>query len=272
MPLCQDSVTPRGGLYELPWASQQEIDEFAAGLSEVQREMRLGFTRYPRTDCAYYSAWGSHLVLDQPPSWWFEELAAAGRERRQSRIRVGVGVDHGSKPGAQVAILVAIMGYGLHARIWILDEYVSGSTTSEQDAVGVVAMLRRNGLEIKDVDLWVGDRAHDFRGGRKANQYFRQGLAKQLGFDISRRGWGDKIPRPLQMMAVPRKSLNSAYEGADIIHRRMLRGPDYYAVSSCCKSLDESHRTWRGGQREPAKDACDAERYIVVPMMEGRHR
>ena len=47
-------------------------------------------------------------------------------------------------------------------------------------------------------------------------------------------------------------------------------GHDYYTVARRCEQLDSDHREWRGGKNEPAKDGCDAERYIVVPMVEGR--
>lgn len=272
MPLDADAVTPRGGMYEIPWATQEEIDQFEAGLSIVQREMRMGRSRHPKTDAAYYSAWGDHLVMDRPPPWFYEELDAAHRERRKGRIRVGVGVDHGSKPGAQRAVLVNVMGFGLHAKVWVADEYEAGGTTSRQDAAGLIAMLERNHLAPKDVDLWVGDRAHDWRGGKKANQYLMQGIAAVLGYDVNRRGWVSKLPRQLQMMRTPRKSLSSVYEGADIIHRMMLRGRDTYAVNRRCVKLDEDHRQWRGGHREPAKDGCDAERYVIIPMIEGLDR
>lgn len=264
-----DAVTPRGGLYEIPWATGQEIKEFEEGLSAVQRDMRMGRCRIPKTTEAYYSAWGPHLVLTEPPAW-FVKACGAGAGRTP---RIGIGIDHGSKPGAQRAVLSCAWGTGSHTRIWVPDEYkADGRTEAADDARGILEMLRRNGYAIEDVDQWVGDRAHagDWRGGKKSNFRLQQAIAEATGLDTRTRGWIEKLPAALRHIAIPAKRDRSVYEGADIIHRAMLRGPEWYAVSARCHDLDEDHRTWRGTKNEPAKDGCDAERYIVVPQLEGR--
>jgi len=266
-PLTLDAVTPRGGRFEIPWATQEEIDQFAAGLSAKERDMRMGLVRTPKSQTAYYSAWGSHLLLDTAPTWWTKACATA------SPPRVGIGIDHGSKPGAQRVVLASVLGTSPHARVWIMDEYTAeGRTESADDAKGIVEMLQRNGMDWSHVDQWVGDRAHggDFRGGKKANFYLQQHLAELMGVSTSSRGWMERLPAPLRQIHTPYKRDKSVYEGADILHRLMLKGPEWYAVSSRCVQLDEDHRTWEGGRYEPAKDGCDAERYIVVPMIEGK--
>lgn len=268
-----DAVTPRGGLVEVPWATKQEIDELEQGLSPVIRNCRMGRSRKPRTDTAYYGAWGDHLRIDTLPPWMEEAI------RDRIKIPVGVGIDHGSRPGAQRAVLVAALGVGLRARVHVLDEYTGdGRTESEEDARGIIEMLRRNRIRLEDVDRWVGDRAHagDFRGGKKSNFRLQQAIAEARGVNTTTRGWLRKLPKPLQGIRTPYKRDKSVYEGADIIHRLMVRtdldqaGRDYYSVARKCEQLDSDHREWRGGKNEPAKDGCDAERYIIVPMVEGR--
>jgi len=278
-PLTVAAVTPVGGMFPVPWITQEEIDQFEYGLSARVRDMRMGRSRIPQGDAAQYSAWGPHLILDEPPRWW--RRAVASQDRRRMPL-VGIGMDHGSKPGAQRATMAhSNRATGLHSRIWIPDEYKSTAGRSEhEDARGVLAMLERQSLDVRDVDIWVGDRAHagDSRGGRKSNLRFQEAMAAQMGIDTNRRRWSSKLPINLREMRTPYKYDNSVFEGVDIIHRLMLRatdeeaGTEWYAVHRRCVYLDEDHREWKGSWKEPAKDGCDSERYIVVPMVEGKKR
>lgn len=261
------AVTPRGGLLEIPWMTQREIDEFEAGCSAASRDCRMGRTRRPSMESAVYSSWGEHLILSEPPSWLARAIA------RGQEVRVGIGIDHGSKPGAERTVLVYALGRGIHTRIWVVDEHYSdGRSETADDAKGLLAMLDRQGLRLDQVDQWVGDRAHrgDRRGGKKSNQRLQQAVAELMGIDTRQFGWIRRLPEPFQKMHTPAKRDGSVYEGADIIHELMTRGRDYYAVSSACKQLDKDHSNWKGGATESAKDGCDAERYIIVPMVEGR--
>lgn len=255
--LTLDAVTPRGGLVERPWMDAREIAEFTAGLSAIQVDMRCGRARGPRLDTAYFSAWGPHLVSDQRPP---------------DGTPIGVGIDHGSKPGAQRAVLSAVAGRGLGARIWTLDEYQSaGRSDEEQDATGILDMLTRQGVKLEDVDLWVGDRAHygDRRGGIKSNDRLKAAIAKRMGLDTSRRGWSEKLPRPLRFMRTPRKYDRSVWEGVDILHKAMLGESPRLLVASRCKPLIEDIECWQGATTDPHKDGIDAWRYAVIPMLEG---
>ncbi len=278
-PLTMQAVTPVGSMFPVPWISQTEIDQFEYGLSARVRDMRMGRNRSPQKDTAQYSAWGPHLLVDEPPRWW-RSAVATGDKRRTPLV--GIGMDHGSKPGAQRATMAhSNRATGLHSRIYIPDEYKSEGGRSEyEDARGVMDMLERQGLEVRDVDIWVGDRAHagDAKGGAKSNMRFQEAMASMLGIDTNRRRWLSRLPLNRREMRKPYKYDNSVYEGADIIHRLMLRatddeaGTEWYAVNRRCKHLDEDHREWQGGHKEPAKDGCDSERYIVVPMVEGKKR
>jgi len=258
--LTLDAVTPRGGLVELPWMHPEEIQQFEEGLSKLHADMRMGRTRTPLANQVYFSAWGPHLV---------------GETRPPAGTRVGVGIDHGSKPGAQRAVLGAVGGRGLHSRVWVMDEYQGdGRTESEQDARGILAMLARNDLAVADVDVWVGDRAHhgDHRGGKKSNQRLKAAIAEALGHDTSRRGWTEKLPKPLRYMVVPRKYDQSVWEGCDILHRLMVGVTPRLTVNPRCTVLAEDLAGWQGGLNDPHKDGIDAFRYFAVPMVEGeRH-
>lgn len=264
VPLTMDAVTPRGGVFELPWMTQEEVDQFEQGLSRVEADMRMGRTRTPRTDSAYFSAWRGDLVVD----------------RRMVDLvgwRVGIGIDHGSTPGSQRAILVAVGGRGLYSEVHVLDEYqAAGRTETADDARAVVAMLERQGLTLADVDQWVGDRAHhgDHMGGKKRNSWLRMSMARQLGMDTTRRGWSESLPEPLRSMRTPRKYDQSVWEGSEILHRLMVQKPARFTVDPRCSVLIDDLNSWRGSTSatDPNKHGIDALRYIAVPMVEGaRH-
>ena len=258
--LTVDAVTPRGGILELPWMTQAEIDRFEFGVSKLVADMRMGRTRYPQLDTAYFNLWGPHLVSD---------------ERPPAGTHVGVGLDHGSKPGAQRAVLVAVLGHGLTSRVWALDEYTGdGRTESEQDAAGILAMIKRNHLELSDIDKWVGDRSHGGYGyggkGKKSNARLRESIARTVGIDTSRRGWAGKLPEPLgRFFWTPRKYDGSMWEGMAALHAITAADPPRLIVNPRCGHLIEDFERWQGSTRDPHKDGLDAFRYITVPMVEG---
>jgi len=253
------NVTPRGGLVEVPWMSQAEIDRLAVGVSAIQVDMRMGRSRYPRSDTAYFSCWGPHLVSE---------------ERPPAGTSVAVGIDHGSKPGAQRAVLIAMGGHSLMAKCWVLDEYKGdGRTESEEDARGILAMLERQGLRLEDVDRWIGDRAHGgYRGGqgRKSNERLKAAIAKALGHDISVPGWSEKLPRPLARMWMPKKKDRSHLEGMEVLFQLMVSGR--LVIAPRCTELVTDIREWAGSSRDPHKDGLDAWRYGVEAMLPGERR
>lgn len=262
--LTLDAVTPQGGLWPRPWMTQQEIDEFLAGISAVEADMRAGRSRQPRRHTAYFSAWGPHLMgscqvgIDIPPG-----------------TRLGIGIDHGSRPGAQRAMLVACGGTDLLARAWVIDEYQGdGRTESEEDAAGIVSMIVRNGLTLGDIDLWIGDRAHggDRRGGMKSNERLKRAIAAHLGHDVRGRGWSAKLPKALRHMETPVKYDRSVWEGCEILHRLMVGNTPRLRVAMHCAALNTDLSSWQGAKLDPHKDGIDALRYIVVPMVEGAQR
>lgn len=258
-PLTLEAVTPVGSRFPIPWMTQEEIDRFEAGLSAVQVDMRMGRVRTPRVDTAYFGCWGPHLVTaDTPPGG----------------TRLGIGIDHGSRPGAQRAVLAAVGGRGIYARAWVLDEYKGdGRTESEDDARGILSMLERQGYALKDIDLWVGDRAHhgDRRGGAKSNTRLQMSIAQAMGVDVTRRGWAAHLPEPLRRMQTPRKYDRSVWEGVEILHRMMVgqAGKPMLTLSPRCTALAYDFATWQGAKLDPCKDGIDACRYVVVPMAEG---
>jgi len=264
VPLTIEAVTPRGGLLEIPWMTEEEIKQFEAGLPAIERDLRMGRSRTPRRDAAYFSAWRGELVVDRST----RDLAG---------WRVGVGIDHGSKPGSQRVIVVACGGRGLYSQVHVLAEWAGqGRTDTRQDAQAILDMLDGLGLSLDDVDQWVGDRAHrgDKRGGKKSNTRLKQAMAEVLGHNTGRRGWSEHLPKPLRFMTTPRKYDNSVWEGCEILHRLMVQEPARFTVDPSCHDLIEDLNEWHGSTSptDPNKHGIDALRYIAVPMVEGeRH-
>jgi len=229
------SCTPRGGLVEVPWITQAEIDRQIAGISRVEVDMRLGRSRKPKQGIGYFAAWNPELVIS-------DEIPPAG-------LPVAVGIDHGSRPGAQRAVLVAVGGRSLLARCWVLDEYRGdGRTESEDDARGILEMLARQRLSLAQVDVWIGDRAHggDWRGGRKSNERLKAAIAREIGLDIERPGWSERLPKALRKMWTPKKRDRSHWEGFELLHRMVVGSDPRMRINPVCKYLIADITEWQG--------------------------
>ena len=261
VPLTLDAVTPRGGLVELPWMQPDELRQFEAGLSKVEADMRMGRSRTPKRDAAYFSAWRADLVEERPLS----DLTG---------WRLGVGIDHGSKPGSQRVILAACGGRGLYSAVHVLGEWSGdGRTQTKDDARGILDLLQSRGFALGDIDQWVGDRAHhgDKRGGKKSNTRLKAAIAELLGHDTRSRGWSEKLPKSLRFMRTPRKFDQSVWESSEILHRMMISDPPRFSVDPSCHDLIRDLNEWNGSTSptDPNKHGIDALRYIAVPMAEG---
>ncbi|NBV62465.1 MAG: hypothetical protein EBR73_15650, partial [Rhodobacteraceae bacterium] len=255
MELSAENTTPRGGLVQRPWMSQERVDEFAATLPARERDMRLGRARAPLQASAYFDRWDA------------ASMVKARSLGELSGWRLAVGVDHGSRPGAQCAYLVAVLPIGEgQCRVHVLGEYVATTQTSAEDGAGIVEMLARVGVDVRAVDLWVGDRAHESRSKAvwKTNQFLRAGIARALGIDVTRRDWVKHIPRPLAQMRTPKKYVGSHWARALVLHRLMTQGA--LTVEPSCPHLIHALGAWQGGSKEPEKDKLDAFGY---PVLEG---
>jgi hypothetical protein len=235
--------------------SGQAIEELRMTLQALERDMRLGLARSPVRGAAYFDRWDPTTMVRARP---LHELRL---------WRLAVGVDHGSRPGAQCAYLVAVLAQGEgRCQVHVLGEYVATTQTSAEDGAGIVAMLARAGVQVAEVDLWVGDRAHEAksRAVYKTNQFLRAGIARAIGVDVTRRDWTQRVPKPLAMLRTPRKFVGSHWVRAMAIHRLMTS--DALTVDPGCPHLIQALGEWQGGSKEAAKDKLDAFGY---PVLEG---
>lgn len=265
VPLTLDAVTPRGGLCETPWMTQEEIERFERGLPGPERACRMGLSRQPVMSDRYFIAFGTHLVSDIDRS-----------ELVRTKAELCVGIDHGSKPGAQRAALIACAIVLGQPKVWVLAEYkADGRTSSEDDARGIMRMLESWDVTIDDVDHWVGDRAHhgDRYGGKKSNRRLLHQFSLIRGVDPERiRSWRRKLPKALSSMDTPRKYERSVWDGCEILHRLMVADTPRIVFDPKTTALQEDLMEWRGAQTDPHKDGIDALRYAVVDMTKERRR
>lgn len=252
--LCEDSCWPVGALR--PWLTQAEIDATVALWPAAQRGIRVNGDWEPLTEGAWLSAFDDTCLM-------------APDEPVPGGAHLMVGGDHGTDPGKQRFMLVAIVGKDTdRPRVWWLDEWApDGFSTPEEDAKGILGMLARNGprvggrlspLTYDHIDDWVADRSAQTKEGhvRKSNARLAAELARALG----------RRMETMKFIGTPRKYAGSVADGYALINALFARrdgGRPHGLVHPRCVQFIQGCRTFRGGEREPCKDVLDAGRYPV---------
>lgn len=226
-PLTPEQLIPVGGATPLRTKDgrlkdQAWIDDRRSKTPAHEVEIVIDGAWETRATGAYYSAvWR--------PDVHVRELVLQGRRR------VLLGIDHGHKPGKQVAVLALVDESGEHPCVYVLDEYTDplGTATPEADARGIIAMLARNGLRWVDVDEVHGDRVHmPGTGSQKSNRDLSVHIGRALGvaadhlrprIDTVKRGEG----RGAGSRSAGERWLYHALvrQGGLTLHPRVVRGP-----------------------------------------------
>ena len=241
-PLTLENVTPAGGR---PLLSQEEIDDISKSYLPIDRPQRLLGEWEGTTMDRLFTGFGEHCIVQHD--------LPADRE-----FRIGVGIDHGSRPGKQVAILSAVDLSGPHPEIWALDEYVANMGTPDDHAQAIIKMLERNGMSWHHVDRWTGDIPHRGTGkgaGRMSNRLLSRGFEHALGMEYG------KCPFNIKRAWKPRWSV---YWGCQVLNEAMER--KLFFVRPRCKRLLESLQNWTF-RDDDLKDPVDALRYSAVSLM-----
>jgi phage terminase large subunit-like protein len=249
--LSLDGVTPRGGLVEVPWKTQDELDELVESYLEIERGMRTKGDWEPIAVDRLLTAYGPrNRVEDEglPPGVvWY----------------LCVGIDHGAGAGRQAAVLVACSEDGSEVRF--LDEAISdGRTSTREDAIAIRDMLARHDLQWHQVDHWVGDRAHsgDRYGNAKSNSDLMKAFADLFETPEFRlRGKGLDL-------VTPHKERASEYRGLRIMNS--LFKEMQALVHARCVKLIEGIVGYAGAKDDPLKDRVDAARYAVERLVDER--
>ena len=146
--------------------------------------------------------------------------------------RIGLGWDHGERPGNSVCYLVAFDG----ERLWVLAEYVSTErNTPAQEAIEITKMIKSWGVTLDQIDEARGDSNSAGRLGLgfSVNELLERGFAKVL----DRR-------RPPFPISVPWKGSGSIKARARMLSSACLEGK--FRVHEDCTKLIASLRHWRG--------------------------
>lgn len=169
--------------------------------------------------------------------------------------QVLITMDHGTRPGHEVALLVyRWTAHGArHAHVW--DEYISpGRTTEVQDAMAILSMLERHGLSIHSVDAARGDinSAGKSHARHTVNKAFEDAFAALAG------GRSFQVERP-------RKGPGSVLRSARVINTALL--DERLRIHPRCKTLIQAAMHWRGDDDEH-KHRIDALGYGVYDWLD----
>ena len=254
-PLTVENTTPK---YCKPLLQQDEIDRIAANYLPIDRDARIN------------GDWVAGIPEGRIFDQFREDLISDVAAPKQGNYRFGIGIDHGSDAGSQAAILVAVdVTEPNNPFVYVLDEYVAGSAPAEVHARGIMAMIRRNGLEIANVHRWTGDRAHGGKrsGGRMSNRMIEAAMCHVLGYPAGR------LPFRIRTAYKPRFSV---YYTCQAIHETMCKSR--FQIYPRCKTLIKSITHWSlkasGGldTMSEHKHTIDAMRYAIMPLINQQYR
>lgn len=240
-PLSVENTTPIGGR---PLLEQSDIDKLTAQILPQEVAQRI------------HGEWDSGWVEGRV----FKMFDPAQHVRADAPVGealIGVGIDHGTEAGAQVAILTALVrdgGEG-HPKIWVLDQVVSdGMTTPDQDAAAILTMLRRCGLRWEQVDRWVGDRKvyGKKNGSLKSNAMLMSAFERSLKLPTG------SLPFRIATAFKPR---GSVFEGYRVLSAAMLRGD--FSINPRCRGLIDDLQKFDGREASEHKHSIDALRYTL---------
>ena len=234
-----------------PLLSADQIKAITDAFLPVDREARINGSFNVAPIGIIFDTFEDSMISDNP--------VKGGGEYKFS-----VGIDHGSLPNSQVAILTCIdMKDPKQPRIYVLDEYVSGKATPEVHAQSILNMLNRNHITPMQC-RFTGDTDHNGRGGYKMSN-----LALIRGFEsvlnLPHKGLPFRVHRAV-------KKRHSVYFSASMIHAVMSR--QHFQVSPRCIKTIKSIKNWtmkREGynrSRDKFGHCIDALRYAVMPIID----
>lgn len=179
-------------------------------------------------------------------------------------VKLSLGIDHGSQPGKQIAVLLAVDTSGEYARIYVLDHYVdeAGTATPEDDAGGILALLHRHGLGWRDLDYVYGDIVH-MKGSirQKSNKDLARHLCRRLG--LAPDSLWPQIRPVKQGRANQRWSVRVASRW---LYHQMIRA-DGIGIHPRCKRLIDALDKYHPDRDDDWKDPVDALRYALDPWI-----
>ena len=251
-PLTVEATTPIG----LPSGyllSQDQIDKIVEGYLPYDRAARVE---------------GSFDVAPQGVIFenFEDEMISTQSVPKGGDYRFCIGIDHGSTPGSQVAILSCVdMRDQQNPRVYVLGEYVSGQAPPEHHAQAILDLLKKYGVDPK-ICKWTGDGEH-----RGRNQYRMSNILLMRAFE-SILGYPPRnLPWTVRQAV---KKRHSVYFGASLLHAIMSRR--HFWIRPECRETIKAIRSWTLGRsqsvnsRNPHGHKIDALRYGLLPILDYR--
>ena len=247
-PLTLEALTPVGGTE--PIRDQAWIDELRDKYPPHEVPVVVDGEWEFRTVAAYFrDVWRPEMVHSKLPS---------------GDVHVVVGFDHGTLPGKQIALLVAVDESGPRGidapSIYVVDEYVdhTGVAGPEDDAVAIVAMLRRAGLGWHELTSAHGDRVHmPGSDSQKSNRDLAVHLCREVGVPALR--------PPIRTVKRGRgHGAGSLSTGSRWLFAAMHQGR-FGVHPRCVRLIDALPRF--SMRDDDAKDPIDALRYALDPWI-----
>jgi hypothetical protein len=256
-PLCLEDGTP---------ITDAWIAELRARTPEAVRGVVLDGQWETRGVARYFSCFvadprvsGSHVSTSVPPG----------------DVELRLGIDHGDRPGKQIAVLLAIQHFETRGdvyadrrvAVWVLDEYTdpTGLASPADDARGILDMLARHGQTWTDLHYVMGDRVHMPGSARqKSNKDLSAQLSRLLG--VPR----DSLRPAIYTVKKSRGNLRDYVGTGGRWIYQCMAAPGGFHVHPRCESVIWALNSWTGpGPDCPEKDPVDALRYGLETMIFG---
>ena len=223
-----------------PHLGQEQIDAIAHKYLPHERPQRMHGHWHGESPDRFFEAFSQLLIKEDMP---------------QGRVQVALGIDHGEGIGKEAAILM-LYTQGEFPRIWIIDEYINTKRTDpDEDAAGILEMLKRNDIRPQEVDLAVGDINTMGKGGGgiKVNDALSEAIKRQTGSKNS----------PIVIRSA-RKGRGSVMYGSRLINYAFRR-KDLY-IHPRCKRLIHSFQHFKKDE-EDLKHVLDATRFVITNIL-----
>jgi hypothetical protein len=230
--------------------TQEQVDRISQAYLPMDRNARLnGDWNIGIPEGRVFDCFSDDMISSFPPP--------------PGNYHFALGIDHGSQPNTQVAILTAIdMTDPKTPWVYVMDEYISGASPPEAHARAILEMLSRNNVQYANC-RWTGDNVHfgGQNGGKMSNSLLMRSFESILRMP--------QLPFRIRTIKKPRYSV---YYGSAMIHSIMAR-KQFYIHPNCKKTILSLQRwTMKKNQSDRSRDeyghCVDALRYGVTPVIE----
>jgi len=246
-----ENTTPKGCK---PMMTQKEIEELKMSYLPLDRDARIN------------GDWEGGIPEGRVFEQFTDDLISDLTPDPDRNYVWSIGIDHGHDIASQVAILTAVDVTDTDKEIvYVVDEYVASGASADVHAKGIIAMIKRNGLDIASIQRWTGDRSHGGsrnNGGKMSNAMLTASFAHVLGYPKG------QLPFRIRTAYKPKYSV---YYGSQTIHQLMCA--HRFQIFPQCDRTIKSLKYWAmkksGGMDTISewKHCIDALRYAIMGII-----